>query len=35
MDKSLIVVIDQFTDRVFDYENTLLLDYGSYSEIQM
>lgn len=28
MDRSLIFVIDDFTDRIFDYPNTLMLDYG-------
>jgi VCBS repeat-containing protein len=28
MDRSLVFVIDDFTDRIFDYPNTLMLDYG-------
>ena len=33
MDKSLIIVIDRFTDRVFEYSNTMLLDYGYMSDV--
>ena len=32
MDKSLIVVIDDFTDRVFEFDNVVLFDYGSYHQ---
>ena len=33
MDKSLLVVIDDFSDRVLDYSNTVLVDYGYLDKI--
>ena len=33
MDKSLIIVLDEFTERVFEYSNVTLFDYGFLDEI--
>ena len=32
-DKTLIIVVDQFSDRVFQYENTFLYDYGYFETV--
>ena len=33
MDKTLIIVLDEFTERVFEYSNVTLFDYGFLDEI--
>ena len=32
-DKSLLIVIDQFSERVFDYDNVTLYDYGYFDTV--
>jgi hypothetical protein len=32
-DKTLIIVVDQFSDRVFEYDNTFLYDYGYFETV--
>lgn len=33
MDKTLIIVLDEFTERVFEYSNVTLFDYGFLNEV--
>ncbi len=33
MDKSLIIVIDDFSELVLDYSNVTLFDYGHFNEL--
>ena len=32
-DRSLLVVIDDFSDRVLDYDNVTLFDYGTFDSV--
>ena len=32
--KSLAIIIDDFSDRIFEYDNVTLYDYGSYNQSQ-
>ena len=31
--KTLAIIIDDFSDRVFEYDNVTLYDYGNYNHI--
>ena len=33
MDKSLLIVVDSFSDRVFEYDNVTLYDYGYFETV--
>ena len=33
MDKTLIIVLDEFSERVFEYSNVTLFDYGFMNEV--